>query len=518
MLIDADALPDDVAALKRIIVDMARDAHAAQARIERLRAQLARLQRARFGRSSEKLERQAAQLELAIETLESDEAERLAALLGVAALIEAGEDTAKPARRPLPAHLPREEVVHPGACACPACGGALRVIGADVTESLDYVPGRFKVVRHVREAFSCRTCESVVQAPAPHHTIARGRAGAGLLAHIVVSKFDDHLPLYRQAEIYSRAGVELATSTLSGWVGATAAALSPLVEALRQEVLASLVLHGDDTPVAVLAPGTGRTKTGRFWSYVRDERPHGGARPPAAMFFCSPDRKGERPQTHLQDFAGVLHADGYAGFNGLFAAGREGGPVIEAACWAHVRRKFFDVHAADGSPVAEEALARIGALYAIEEEVRGRPPDERRRRRRSDSRPLAEALKQWAEVTLARLSGRSDLARAFRYMLSRWPALCRCFEDGRLELDNNAAERALRGIAVGRKNYLFAGSDRGGERVAALYALIETARLNDVEPQAWLRDVLERIADHPANRVGDLLPWNLRPASEAQAA
>jgi transposase len=518
MPFDPAALPDDVDALKAIIAAMAHDALAAKSEIERLSAQLARLRRAQFGRSSEKLASHIEQLELALEALESDEAERLAAVPALAELVEAEHDKTRPARRPLPDHLPREEIVHASACSCPACGGSLRRIGADVTETLDYVPGRFKVVRHVREAFSCRTCESVVQTPAPHHAIARGRAGAGLLAHIMVSKFDDHLPLHRQAEIYARDGVELNTSTLSGWVGATAAALAPLIDRLKRDVMASETLHGDDTPVAVLAPGSGRTKTGRFWVYVRDERCHGGKRPPAAVFFYSPDRKAERPLAHLKDFTGVLHADGYAGFKGLYESGRKPGPIVEAACWAHARRKFHDVHAANGSAIARQALERIGELYAIEQEIRGQPPDERRRRRQARSLPIAEALRGWAHAALAKLSGRSELAKAFRYMLARWPALIRCFADGRLEIDNNPAERALRGVAVGRKNYLFAGSDRGGERAAAIYSLIETAKLNGLDPQAWLRDVLERIADHPNNSIGELLPWNWSPATPAAEA
>lgn len=482
---------------------MARDAVHARTLIEKLRFELARLKRTQFGISSEKLDGRLEQLELAIETLESDEGERLAAIPTLADSIESG--ARKPARRMLPDHLPREEVIHPGPCACPACGGSLRRIGADVTETLDYIPGRFKVVRHVREAFSCRACESVVQAPAPHHTIARGRAGPGLLAHIVVAKFDDHLPLYRQAEIYAREGVELETSTLSGWVGATAAALMPLVDLLRQDVTAgSAVLHGDDTPVPVLAPGTGKTRTGRLWTYVRDERPYGGERPPAAVFYASPDRRGERPLAHLAAFSGVLQADGYAGFKGLYESGR----IVEAACWAHTRRKFFDVHCATGSAVAQEALQRIGALYDVERAIHGKPPEERRRQRQTRSRPIAEALKSWAETLLPQLSGRSELASAFRYMLTRWTALTRAFDDGRLALDNNPAERALRGVAVGRKNYLFAGSDRGAERAAALYSLIESAKLNGLDPEAYLRDVLGRIADYPAPRLSDLLPWN----------
>ncbi len=473
--------------------------------IEKLRGELARLKRAGFGTASERLGGRVEQLELAIETLEVDEAERLAAMPAVAGAVEAAR--IRPARRPLPGHLRRESIVHPGPCACPACGGALRRIGEDVTESLDYVPGRFKVVRHVREAFACRACEQVVQTPAPHHAIARGRAGPGLLAHIAVAKFDDHLPLYRQAEIYARDGVDLATSTLSGWLGATAAAVMPLVDLPRREVIAgSDVLHGDDTPVPVLAPGTGKTRTGRLWTYVCDERPHGGARPPAAVIFASPDRRGERPLAHLARFSGVLVADGYAGFNGLYAGTRPGGALTEAACWAHVRRKFFDAHAATGSTLAAEALARIGALYGIERGLHGKPPDARTRERQARARPLGAALKAWAEASLSQVPGRSDLAKALRYMLARWTALTRAFDDGRIALDNNAAERALRGVAVGRKNYLFAGSERGAERAAAFYTLIESAKLNGLDSEAYLRDVLTRIADHPAKRLADLLP------------
>src|ERR1700730_4343233 len=342
---------------------MAQDAITAQAEIAKLRFQLARYRRSEFGRSSEKLEREADQLELAIEALETDQAERIAAASPVvAAIIESAVEAKKPARRPLPEHLPREDMIHAAPCACPSCGGALRRIGEEITEPLDYVPGRFKVIRHIREKLSCRACDTVVAAPAPDHAIARGRAGAGLLVHIVVSKYDAPLPLYRQAEIFARDGISLETSTLSGWVGATAAALKPLVDALASDVLASDTVHVDDTPVPVLAPGTGKTKTERLWTYVRDERPFAGSRPPAALFCYSPDRKGEHPQAHLTDFRGVIHADGYAGFNELLVGGR----IVEAGCWAHARRKFFDVHAATGSPIAKEALDRIGQLYAVE--------------------------------------------------------------------------------------------------------------------------------------------------------
>jgi transposase len=513
MPIPLDHLPDDAAALKRIIAAMAQDALTAQAEIARLKFQLARYRRAEFGRSSEKLARDTEQLELALETLETDQAERLAtASPAVAAVVEA--EAQKPARRPLPGHLPREDLQHPSPCTCPTCGGALRKIGDEVTETLDYVPGRFKVIRHIRAKLSCRACDMVVAAPAPDHAIARGRAGAGLLAHIVVSKYDDHLPLYRQAEIFARDGINLETSTLSGWVGATAAALKPLVDALAAEVLTGDTLHVDDTPVPVLAPGTGKTKTGRLWTYVRDERPFVGSRPPAALFFYSPDRKGEHPRTHLKDFRGVIHADGYAGFNELFAGGR----IVEAGCWAHVRRKFFDVHAATASPIAKEALDRIGQLYTVEKTINQSPPDRRWQQRQLHSKPIAEALAAWADTTLRQLSRKSELARAFRYMRTRWTALVRCFDDGRLALDNNPAERALRCVAIGRKNYLFAGSDVGGRRAAAIYSLIESAKLNGLNPQHYIADVLARIADHPARRIAELLPWNWQPLDATRAA
>jgi len=418
--ITPDNLPDDPAALKRIIAAMAQDAVAAEVLIAKLKFQLARYRRAEFGRSSEKVAREAEQLELAIETLETDQAERLAtASPAVAVAVETAAEATKPARRPLPEHLPREELRHSAPCTCPSCGGALRKIADEVTETLDYVPGRFKVIRHIHAKLSCRACDTVVAAPAPDHAIARGRAGAGLLAHIVVSKYDDHLPLYRQAEIFARDGVSLETSTLSGWVGATAAALKPLVDALASDVLASDTLHVDDTPVPVLAPGTGKTKTGRLWTYVRDERPFAGSRPPAALFCYSPDRKGEHPQAHLTDFRGVIHADGYAGFNELFAGGR----IVEAACWAHVRRKFFDVHAATGSPIAKEALDRIGQLYAVENTINRSPPERRRQQRQLHSKPIAEALAAWADNTVRQLSRKSELAAAFRYMRERSPVI-----------------------------------------------------------------------------------------------
>lgn len=509
MKIDMSALPTDVEALQSLVREQAALLQSKDLEIERLTARLDKLRRMQFGRSSEKIEREIEQLELLLEDLQESQA-----IARTAAPPASCEVIGKPFRRPLPEHLPREEVTHEVACACPKCGGQLRRLGEDVTEVLEHVPASFKVIRHVRPKFSCRRCEAITQAPVPSLPIERGRPGPGLLAHVLVAKYADHLPLYRQSEIYAREGVDLERSTLTDWVGRSAALLAPLVEALKRDVMASDVLHGDDTPVPVLAPGTGKTRTGRLWTYVRDERPHKGSRAPAAVFFYSPDRKGEHPASHLKSFKGVLHADGYAGFNALF----EKGDIAEAACWAHVRRKFFDVHAATGSPIAKEALDHIGALYGIEDEARGKPPDERQRLRQDKTRPLIDNLHAWLAATKLKLSPKSDLAAAIRYALGRWPALVRYIDNGRLEIDNNAAERAIRPLALGRKNYLFAGSDKGGERAAAIYSLIGTARLGGLDPEAYLRDVLARIADHPINRIAELLPWNWSAASAKLAA
>lgn len=506
MDIDLTALPDDPQALKALVRslvgevnELAEDVKAKSLKIAQLEARIAKLKRLQFGQSSEKLAKEIEQLELELDELHEDEGARaVEPPAAVQALIE------RPVRRPLPPHLPRQEEVHQPSCTCPNCGGAMRRLGEDVTEVLEYVPASFKVIRHIRPKLSCRVCETIVQAPMPSLPIERGRPGPGLLAHVLVAKYADHLPLYRQSGIYAREGVELERSTLADWVGRSAALLDPLVAALRKEVMASDVLHGDDTPVPVLAPGLGKTKTGRLWAYVRDGRPHGSSHPPVAVFSYSPDRKGEHPQAHLKNFKGILHADGYAGFNAIFDAGQ----VAEAACWAHVRRKFFDVHAANGSPIAKEALDRIGVLYGIEDGIRGKPPDERRRCRKDKAMPLLGAFKAWLEATLPKLPGKSGLAAAMRYALGRWDALVRYAGDGRVEIDNNAAERSIRGIALGRKNYLFAGSDAGGERAAAIYSLIATAKLNGIDPEAYLRDVLTRIADHHINRIAELLPWN----------
>ena len=321
---------------------------------------------------------------------------------------------------------------------------------------------------------------------------------------MLVAKYCDDLPLYRQAEIYARAEVELDRSTLADWVGQTARLMRPLVEAVGRHVMSAERVHADDTTVPVLDPGRGRTKTGRLWCYARDDQPFGGKTPPGVLYCYSPDRKGEHPRAHLDGFRGILQADGYAGYAGLYDRG-----VTEAACWAHARRKFFDVHASTQSPPALEALQRIAALYAIEAAIRGRPPDARLATRTAQSAPLFSSLRQWLQNTQARISGKSDLAAAIRYTLSRWNALTLVLRDGRACIDNNAAERSMRPMTLGRKNWLFAGSDSGGRSAAAAYSLIQTARLNGRDPEDYLRQVLERIADHPVRRVHELLPWNL---------
>jgi transposase len=521
-----DDLPDDVATLRRMLIaaheaGAAREAELAAAKaglinktleIEKLKVQLARLRRQQFGRSSEKIDRIIEQLELMLDELETEAAIGPTTDVSSATVDEdesAAPRTKSPGRRPLPEHLPRREIVHTPACLCPACGGAMRKVGEDVSEVLDYIPGRFEVIRHLRPAFSCRACESMVQMPMPSLPIERGRPSPGLLAHILVSKYCDHTPLYRQAGIYAREGVDLDRAVMANWVGKSVWIAAPLVEAIGDHVMAAAALHGDDTPVPVLAPGAGKTKTGRLWVYLRDERPHAGPAPPAVIYRYSADRKGEHPRRHLARFRGFLHADGFAGFGPLYqASGGTSANVAEVFCWAHVRRKFHDVHLT-GSPLAKEALDRIGTLFDVERAAHGLPPDMRRRIRQSRAAPLIEELAAFLDATLPRLSGKSELAGAIRYARSRWAVLTRYLTDGRLEISNNAAERAIRPLALGRKNWLFAGSDSGGERAAAMYTLIETAKLNGLNPEAYLCDVLARIADHPINRIAELLPWNV---------
>jgi transposase len=503
------ALPDldqlDIEALKILVVEQRESLDSHTQQVEHLKLVIEKLRRMIFGAKSEKVIVQVEQFELQLEEAETEQAsaeEKLQEPVAVTKPLP----KARPSRKPLPAHLPREVVTHhPDQNCCPDCGGQLRNFGEDVAEILEYIPANFKVIRHVRPKFACKQCERVVEAPAPSRTIERGLAGPGLLAHVLVAKYADHCPLFRQSEIYAREGVDLDRSTLAGWVGAASEVLAPLVDALRRHVLSATKIHADDTPVPVLAPGNGKTRTGRLWTYVRDERSAGENTAPAVWFAYSPDRKGEHPRQHLKNFKGALQADAYAGFHHLYGDGA----IYEVACWAHARRKFHDIHVVHASPITTETIHRIGALYGIEEEVRGKPAELRREIRQARAKPLLDDLQSWMEKSLRQLSAKSETAGAIRYALSHWRALTRYVDDGLLEIDNSAAERALRAVALGRKNYLFCGSNSGGERAAAIYSLVGTAKLNGLDPEAYLRQVLIRIAEHPINRIEERLPWNL---------
>jgi transposase len=426
-------------------------------------------------------------------------------------------------RRNFPADLLRRRIVYPAPTSCPCCGGTkLSKIGEDVTETLDVIPRQWFVTEHVREKFSCRSCETITQPPAPFHVIARGFAGPSLLAMMLVEKYANHQPLNRQSEHYAREGIALSVSTMADHVGACAGVLTPLYERIKAHVFAAERIHGDDTTVPVLAKG--HCRTGRIWTYVRDDRPFGGTDPPAAVFFYSPDRAGLHPERHLAGYCGILQADAYSGFKTLYQPGRKGGPITEAACWAHARRKLFELAdiAAKArnqkstaiSPIAFEAVRKIDAIFMLERSINGLPPEQRLAARRKDIAPLVDDLIEWMKRERGKLSRHNEVAKAMDYMLKRIDIFTRFLHDGRICLSNNAAERELRGIALGRKSWLFAGSDRGGERAAVMLTLIHTAKLNDVDPQAWLADVLARIADHAIHRLDQLLPWNWK----AQAA
>jgi transposase len=524
------ALPDDIDALKTALLAARAEAAAAvaqcssdQALIAHLKLEIAKLNRDRFGPRSERTARLLDQMEFQLEELEASATEDdLAAEAAAGKTSQVAAFTrARPARRPFPAHLPRERVVEPAPCACLRCGGArLAKLGEDITETLEVIPRSWKVIQHVREKFTCRDCEAISQPPAPFRVTPRGWGGPSLLAMIMFEKFGQHQPLNRQAERYAREGVPLSLSTLADQVGACTMALMPLFDRLRAHVMAANRLHGDDTTVPVLARG--KTDIARLWVYVRDDRPFGGPAPPAALFFYSRDRGGQHPQAHLATYAGILQADAYGGYGKLYADDRDPGLILEAGCWAHARRKFFvlaDIETAARrksqgkqpaaiSPLCLEAVRRIDELFSIERDISGCGADQRRAKRQELSAPKVADLHTWMREQRGKLSGSNDVAKAMDYMLKRWVVFARFLDDGQICLTNNAAERALRGIALGRKSWLFAGSDRGGQRAAVMYSLIVTAKMNDVDPQAWLAHVLASIAQHPAGQLDELLPWN----------
>lgn len=499
----------------------AADVSSAEALIAHLKLAIEKLRRELYGSRSERTRKLIDQMELQLEDLEAqateDEIAAGTAARNSGTTLVPAHPRRRPVKKPFPEHLPRERVIVPGPMACACCGSErLCKLGEDVTETLDVIPRQWKVIQYVREKFTCRECEKISQAPAPFHTISRGHAGPNLLAMVLYNKFAQHQPLNRQSEAYAREGIDLPLSTLADEVGACALLLAPLADRIKSHVFQAARIHGDDTPVPLLAKG--KTIQARLWVYVRDDQPFGGPDPPAAAYFFSRDRTGDHPERHLAGYAGILQADAYGGFNGLYREGRKPAPVREAACWAHARRKFFvlaDIASrarnrkpALISPIAFEAVKKIDAIFAAERDINGLLPERRLCFRRERIAPLIEAFAEWMKAERARLSRHSDVAKAMDYMLKRWVAFTRFLNDGRICVSNNAAERALRGIALGRKAWLFAGSERGGERAAIMYTLIQTAKLNNVDPQAWLADVLGRIADHPITRLDELLPWN----------
>jgi len=508
------SLPDDIDVLKALLLQ--RDGELQSLRqtvstlelalsvrtleIEQLTLQIAKLKRMVFGRKSEKIDQKLEQLETRLEDLIAEEG---AAEQTAEAPVQPRQ---KSIHKPFPESLAREEhIIEPKEDACPQCGGNLKPLGEDVSEQLEVIEAAFKVIRHVRKKKACACCDCIVQAPAPSRPIQRGFAGPGLLANIAVAKFADHQPLYRQALIHARRGVELDPATTGRWMGACGVLITPLVEALRRYVVAPGKVHSDDTPMPVLAPGNGKTKTGRLWVYVRDDRNSGSLAAPAVWFAYSANRQGLHPQTHLAGFAGVLQADAYGGYDRIYTDNN----VTEAACWAHARRKVYDLHVKKATPTTTEILRRIGELYGIEAQIRGQPQMERQRIRQLQAKPLLVELEVWLRNRLLTLSTQSETTKAINYMLNQWQALVYYCEDGVAEIDNNIAENALRGCCIGRKNFLFLGADSGGDRAAAMYSLIGTARMNNIDPEAYLRYVFTHIADYPINKVADLLPWNV---------
>ena len=523
-----DTSPDDIAALRAALAaeQLARReaearASGAEAMVAHLKLLIARLKRDKYGASSERGRKLIDQLELELGELvaaASEDAAKAENAAGKEGRTRRPDSPPRgqPVRAPLPAHLPRERVVLPSPTACPCCGGKLSKLGEDTTETLEIEPIKWKVIQTVRERLACRSCETVTQPPAPFHPIVRGRAGPNLLAMILEAKFGQHLPLNRQSEAYAFQGIELSVSTIADWVGTCTANLAPLNALIDEHVQAAERLHGDDTTVPVLAKG--KTITGRVWAYVRDDRPFGGPAPPAAMFRYSRDRTAAHPNQHLAGYAGILQADAYAGYNALYEPDRKPGPIIEAACWAHSRRKLFELAELQRAPLAIEAVRRIDAIFDAERPINGLSAAARLAVRQQHIAPLVTELEAWMRESRGKLSRHNPVAKAMDYMLTRWETFTRFLSDGRICLTNNAAERAVRGIALGRKSWLFAGSDRGGDRAAAMYSLIYTAKLNGVDPRAWLADVLARIADLPASRLHELLPWNWRKAREDTAA
>jgi transposase len=522
----SDPLPADLAAAHAMILAQREQLTLAKSEvtvgrleIERLKLMLAKARREQFGQSSERGKLLIEQLELAIEDLEETQAEQdtKAEIAAPEAAKEKRARNPRAPRRPPPDNLPVERIVEPAPCACGKCGSArLHKLGEVISKTLECEPRRWKIIEHVREKFSCRDCEAITEAPAPSHPIPRGFAGPSLLAMVLVNKFLLHQPLNRQSKTYAREGIEIDVSTLADRVGACVVALEPLIDAIRTHVMSAERIHVDDTTVPVLAKM--KAVVSRIWTYVRDDRPFGGSDPPAALFYYSRNRAGEHPQGHLAGYVGLMQADAFTGYNDLYRANRKPAPILEAACWSHGRRKFFDLAKTGEAPIAAEAVRRIDELFAIERAINGNAPEQRLAARREKTTPLVTDLEIWMRQQRTLLSSGNDTAKAINYLLNRWAAFTRFLDDGRICLTNNAAERALRGVAVGRKNWTFAGSDAGGHRAAAVYTLIETCKMNDVDPQAWLADVLALLPDHTASKVTELLPWNWKATQQSKVA